>query len=117
MKIREIKGMWDDVDWDMVYFSTMPAKIRLPKQLTDDDIKLLIKNTEFFYMSDLAKELRLVNKLPDWAIELMIKKCCHNDCRRINQEIQRLVQEIPDDYKPTDDIIKLLNRKGYEVLD
>ena len=117
MKIREIKGMWDDVDWEYVYFSTMPAKIRLPKQLTDDNIKLLIENTEFFYMSALAKVLKSVNKLPDWAINLMIKKCCYNDCRRINQEIQRLVQEIPDDYKPTDDIIKLLNRKGYEVLD
>ena len=28
-----------------------------------------------------------------------------------------LVEELPDDYKPTDEVIKILQEKGYEVLD
>ena len=88
----------------------LAKQIRLLNKLTDEYIELFIKSCVSWHLHDLAEQLRLADKLTDYNIELLIKQCSHHD-------IPTLVQEIPDDYKPTDEVVKILQEKGYEVLD
>ena len=69
----------------------------------------MIRGCFRWYIPELAEQIRLANKLTDKYIELLIYSCCRID-------IPRLVQQIPDNYKPTKAVIELLEAKGYKVL-
>lgn len=121
MKIVRKKGTFEYDARELIerfgshYIQGLAKQIKSPNpnDLTDDVIKILVKDCCEYRSAivyELAKQIRLLNKLTDDNIELLIKRCSHRD-------IPTLVQQLPDDYKPTDEVIKILQEKGYEVLD
>lgn len=100
------------------YIPALAEQLRLADKLTDDNIRLLADKCEYYALPKLAKQIKLAGKLTNSNIELLINELIKGDkVEKKVDYIMDLVEEIPDDYKPTDDIIRLLEEKGYEVLD
>jgi len=99
----------DCCEFDKDNIHKLAEQLRLYNKLTDKYIELLIDYCLGWYVPELAEQVRLANKLTDKYIELLICRCHITD-------IPRLTKQIPDNYKPTEAVIKILNKKGYEVL-
>ena len=115
---NNIKILIDKCYSNCNYISALVEQLRLADKLTDDNIRLLVNKCEYSALPKLAKQIKLAGNLTNSNIEVLINELITGDKVENKVDyIMDLAEELPDDYKPTDDIIKLLNRKGYEVLD
>ena len=100
------------------YISALAEQLRLADKLTDKNIKLLVNNCEYYALPKLAKQIKLAGKLTNSNIEVLINELITGDkVEKKVDYIMDLAEQIPDDYKPTDEVVKILQEKGYEVLD